>query len=198
MQNFVKPGTIVTFTAPAGGVVSGTAYLVGALLVIAQASAAAGAEFEGLVEGVVTLPKVGAQAWAEGVKVYWDNGNARCTTDATAGQLVGVAAVIVGADAGETTGTVRLNGAAPSASEGPQAAEADLVDNGGGVAADGTIAAITAPNLANWDGATVFPSANQGGAIGSALVELTNAVKELSTKQNALLAKLRAAGVIAT
>ena len=198
MRNYLKPGNTVTLTAPTGGVVSGTAYLIGALLVVAQASAAEGAEFEGLAEGVVTLPKVGSQAWTEGAKVYWDNGNARCTTDATAGQLIGVAAAAVGSGAGETTGTVRLNGVAPATAEGAQAAEADLTDNSGGAAADGTIAAVTAPNLATWDGATVFPAAVQGGAIADAIVSLTNAVTELAAKQNALLAKLRAAGIIAT
>jgi predicted RecA/RadA family phage recombinase len=39
MKNQKKTGRILTFTAPAGGVVSGGAYLIGGLLVVAQADA---------------------------------------------------------------------------------------------------------------------------------------------------------------
>ncbi len=115
---------------------------------------------------------------------------------------------------------------------------ADLTDSGGGAAADGTIAVVTAPtaltdsttgtpgttlaavtnpDMSDWDGATVFPSAAQATAIGAAVtslknsvaslaarqaedrtavVALTDAVKELSTKINAILASLRLGGAI--
>jgi predicted RecA/RadA family phage recombinase len=202
MNNYVQPGNTITLTAPSGGVVSGTAYQIGSLLVVAQTTADEGAKFEALVNGVVTLPKAASQAWTEGAKIYWNNsaaasGGQVCTTDATKGMLIGVAAAAVDDKATSTTGTVRLNGVAPAMSEGPQAAEADLVDSSGGAAANGTIEAVTAPNLENWDGAAVFPSAAQGASITAAVTALTNAVKELSTKQNATLAKLRAAGIIA-
>lgn len=71
-----------------------------------------------------------------------------------------------------------------------------LTDNSGGAAADGTIAVVTAPNLASWDGATIYPSAAQATAIIAAITALTNAVKELSTKQNALITSLTTAGVM--
>ncbi|PQO22050.1 hypothetical protein C2I36_14990, partial [Rhodobacteraceae bacterium WD3A24] len=58
------------------------------------------------------LPKVGSQAWTVGAKIYWDG--SACTTDDATGSnpLIGVAAAAVGSGADETTGRVRLNGAA--------------------------------------------------------------------------------------
>ncbi len=73
---------------------------------------------------------------------------------------------------------------------------ADLTDNGGGAAADGTIAVVTNPTLDDWDGATVFPSAAQATAINAAITALKAAVKELSTKTNAILASLRLGGAL--
>ena len=247
MQNFVKPGKTCTFIAPSGGVVSGTAYLIGALLVVACESADAAAEFEGMVEGIFVLPKTDSQAWTQGQKLYWNDAalptGQRCTNVATDGQLIGVASAAVAVTTGLVTGRVRLNGVAPSALEGPQAAEADLVDNSGGTTADGTIAVVTAPTAltdnsgggaadnivaavaatAGSCGGSTTPSAtNVDTAIATAvasivtgvnsnfkelattqianraaLVALTDAIKELSTKENALLAKLRIAGIIA-
>jgi predicted RecA/RadA family phage recombinase len=179
MQNYVKPGNIMTFTAPTGGVVSGTAYLIGSLLVVAQASAAEGAEFEGVVEGVVTLPKTDEQAWTEGQKIYWDAGNACCTNVATAGQLVGVAAAAVASTQGLVTGQVRLNGAAPATAEGPQA----------------TIAALT------MDAGIATATAN-GALVGSAgatpsQAEFNELAKEFAVKTNEIITALKAAGIVA-
>lgn len=262
--NFVKEGDILTFTAPTGGVVSGTAYLIGGILCVAMATVAETLEFEGRVAGVFTLPKANSQAWTEGQKIYWDDSAKVCTNVATAGQLIGVAAAEVAVTLGLITGQVRLNGGAPSALEGPQAAEIDLVDNSGGAAADGTIAVVTAPTALTDNGggtadatvlAMTIPAAltwhadienaaanaalvqssavnptkaefdelahelglkvnalnalalvmkdnfkevtTRQGENRAAIVALTDAVKELSTKQNALLAKLRIAGIIA-
>jgi predicted RecA/RadA family phage recombinase len=185
MQNYKQPGDILTFTAPTGGVVSGTAYLIGALLVVAQASADAGAEFEGLVEGVLTLPKPGSQAWAEGQKIYWNDaavgaGGQVCTSDATLGQLVGVATAAVGSGAGETTGTVRLNACAPATLEGPQTVIAALLMGTDVTAAtaNGTLAdsAAVNPTKANFD----------------------ENCKEFAVKINEIIAALKAAGIVAS
>lgn len=110
MINYVKPGEVVTRTAPVGGVVSGTAYLIGSLLVVATVTAAAGELFEGLTHGVVTLPKATGEAWTEGAKVYWDNTAKKITTTASGNTLVGVADAA--AASSDTTGNVRLDGVA--------------------------------------------------------------------------------------
>jgi hypothetical protein len=75
---------------------------------------------------------------------------------------------------------------------------ATLVDNSGGAAADGTIGAVTTftPSVA-WNGSSVFPSAADATAIAAAITALMAAVKELSTKQNAVLTSLKGAGLMA-
>lgn len=110
MQNYVQPGEIVEFTAPSGGVVSGTGVLIGSLVVIATVTAAQTVRFNGIVTGVVLHAKTSAQAWTEGVKLYWDNSAKVFTTSAGGNTLAGVAAVAAANPS--ATGYVRLDGAA--------------------------------------------------------------------------------------
>lgn len=115
MDNFVAPGHILTLTAPVGDVVSGRIYQINDLIVVATVSADAGDPFTALVgPAVVTHAKPGSEAWTEGVKLYWDDSEGLVTTDddTAANPLIGVAVAAVGSGADETTGTVRLDGAA--------------------------------------------------------------------------------------
>ena len=93
MKTYKQPGTVLTLTAPTGGVVSGTAYLVGGVIVIATETVAQTLPFAALVVGVVDVPKNADEAWTEGKKIYWDVADANFTDDADTGtnQLVGVA-----------------------------------------------------------------------------------------------------------
>lgn len=88
-KNFVQPGQVLTLTAPTGGVVSGNAYLIGALLCIALGTAAQGEQFEAQVTGVWRLPKTAAQAWTEGAAVYWNTTTKLATTTATGNTFIG-------------------------------------------------------------------------------------------------------------
>lgn len=108
-----QPGDVLTLTAPVGGVVSGGAYLVGGLFVIATTSAAAGLPFAGATVGVFTIPKAPGQAWAEGQPLFWDSAAGRCDLTPSAGLAVGAAAEA--AEAGATSGALRLAGAVPPA-----------------------------------------------------------------------------------
>lgn len=110
MRNYKQPGDVLTFTAPAGGVVSGGAYKIGQIVVVAAGDAIAGAPFSGKTTGVFELPKDVADATTEGQLLYWDAGNARVTTVATGSLLCGVS---VGATTATTTPIeVRLDGVA--------------------------------------------------------------------------------------
>jgi predicted RecA/RadA family phage recombinase len=111
-SNFTQPGIIVTLTAPTGGVVSGGVYQIGQLLVVAMADAAETLPFEGRTTGVFTVTKIGSQAWSEGDLVYWDDGNTRFTTVEAGHLLAGHAVAAVASGAGDTTGSVRLDGVA--------------------------------------------------------------------------------------
>jgi len=106
MINYVQPGDVCTFTAPVGGVVSGNAYLIGSLFVVAAISALAGEEFEGKINGVFNLPKA-AGALAEGAPAYWDNDAKVVTGTNTADRLIG--AITKAALAGDLRVNVRLN-----------------------------------------------------------------------------------------
>lgn len=184
MQNFKQPGKTLTFTAPSGGVVSGQPYLFGSILAVACVSVDAAAEFEGMVEGVFTLPKAGSQAWAVGQKIYWDDlaagsGGQVCTSDATKGQLIGVATAVVGSGSGEVTGDVRLNGSAPATAEGPQTVIAAL--------SMGTDVTASTANGSIEDSAAVNPTK----------VNFDTNCKEFAVKINEIIAALKAAGIVA-
>lgn len=93
METFVAPGNLQTFTAPGGGVVSGTGYQIGSQVVIATATVAAGSLFAGLVVGVCDLAKVPAEIWTENEKIYFDASAGLFTEDpdTATNPLVGVA-----------------------------------------------------------------------------------------------------------
>lgn len=110
MRNFVQTGDTVTFTAPTGGVVSGLAYLIGTILVVAAATVAQALPFEGATEGIFDLPKAATITPAEGALVYWDNSAHNVTTTATGNTRIGVCCVVPGAS--DATIRVRLNGCA--------------------------------------------------------------------------------------
>jgi predicted RecA/RadA family phage recombinase len=97
MKNYISPGKALTLTAPSGGVVSGTAYLIGGLLVVATVTAAEGALFAALSCGVVDLPKAAEDAFTEGEKVYWDNSAKKITDTSGGNTLIGVALAPVSA-----------------------------------------------------------------------------------------------------
>lgn len=108
MKNRLSSGDTMTFTAPGGGVTSGTPVLIGSILVIPEASAAAGAQFAGAATGVFTLAKTAGAAWAEGQVLYWDSATSSFTTapSATARRAGSAAAAAQSAD---TSGSVRLS-----------------------------------------------------------------------------------------
>lgn len=109
MKNYVQNRDKLNVAAPYE-LASGEGALLGSLFGVAQHDAANGADVALQLDGVVTLAKVGSQAWTVGARVYWDNSNKHCTTTASGNTLIGVATAAVGSGASLTTGTVRLNG----------------------------------------------------------------------------------------
>lgn len=107
MKNYVSSGAHfdVTLAAP---VTSGDLVTVGDLVGVAQSTGIAGATIALVRCGIFTLPKLEAQAWTVGQKVYWDSGNSRLTTVASGNRLVGVASAIAANPS--TTGEALLDG----------------------------------------------------------------------------------------
>lgn len=115
MKNFVQDGETLRLTAPSGDVVSGQAYLIGALVVVAQHDAAEGDPFSAFVgPGVISHAKAPSEAWSEGDPIYFDEGDGVFTTDSGEGgnPLAGVAVEAVADGAEDTIGKVRLDGVA--------------------------------------------------------------------------------------
>lgn len=219
MNNFIQPGETLTLTVDRN-VSSGGGFLKGSIFGVATGDVLDTEAGEFNTCGVYSLTKTSAQAWAVGDRIYWDDTNHRCDNVGTVGQLIGVATAVAANPS--STGYVKLNATVPSSSEGPQTAILDLTDNSGGATADGTIGAVTAPSaLTDSSGGTADGTISAVGATNSgdvsgtinnnfkefataqtanrtAIIALTDAVKELSTKQNALLAALRIAGIIST
>ena len=110
MKNYVQPGEVLELTAPSGGVLTSKAYKIGSLVVIATVDADQTDAFSALLVGVVEHAKVSAQAWTEGVKIYWDDSAKLFTTTSGGNTLVGVAAEVAANPS--ALGKVRLDGVA--------------------------------------------------------------------------------------
>lgn len=106
----IQRGNILDLVAPAGGVVSGTAYLIGTMLAVAQISAAAAAKFSGAVEGVHELPKESTADFSEGDIIFWDD--AAKEFDETAVGRFPVGTCVEAAGTGVLTVKVKLAGQA--------------------------------------------------------------------------------------
>ncbi len=91
MKSFVQKGETITLTAPYA-VASGAPFKVGAFVAVAVSTAALGVAVEGKTEGVFDLPKVSAQAWNVGDKIYWDDTAKLMTTVVGTNTLCGAAA----------------------------------------------------------------------------------------------------------
>jgi predicted RecA/RadA family phage recombinase len=109
-RTYIAAGDVLTLTAPTGGVVAGTAYLIGGMVVIAQETVAKTLPFDGYVTGVHSVTKADSQAWTEGAVIYWDNSAKNFTTTTTSNFRAGIAVEAVASTGGLTTGKVRLNG----------------------------------------------------------------------------------------
>ena len=106
MRNYIQPGKTITVPAPAD-VKSGDLVVVGDLFGVAEFSAAEGDPVEIATEGVYELPKVEAQAWTVGAKVFYVAADKVLTTDETDNLFIGHATEPVVNPSG--SGAVRLS-----------------------------------------------------------------------------------------
>ena len=107
--NFLQPGDVMDFVAPAAGVTQGVPVISGGLFIVPAATAASGVTYRGKVNGVFTLAKTTSEgALAEGQPAFWDVANARTTVDSSLGIPIGTHAA--SALTGDTTSRVRLTG----------------------------------------------------------------------------------------
>ena len=111
MKNFVARGDVIPFTA-AAALTGGQGLLLGGIFGVVADTVALGETAQLNLGGVYELAKAASQAWTVGAVVYWDDTNKVCTTTDSGNTKIGFAYAAVGNGAGETIGTVRLNGVA--------------------------------------------------------------------------------------
>jgi predicted RecA/RadA family phage recombinase len=121
--NYIHEGDVLDLTAPYA-VSSGDGAQVGSIFGVAINDLANGVAGPFARCGVFDLTALSTATGSQGVKAYWDDTNKRVDTDGTVGILIGV--LEVAKVNGDTTARVVLNEAVTDASEGPQAAEADI------------------------------------------------------------------------
>ncbi len=88
-KNYVQKGDTLRLTAPSGGVVSGSPYLIAGLMIVAAHDAAENETFEAHTVGVWEFTKVTADAPAEGAVAYLVDGTTNVSTSATAATQIG-------------------------------------------------------------------------------------------------------------
>lgn len=192
MKIFVQDGCVVTLVAPGGGVLSGHGYMIGSLFAVAENDADATKNFEGHTQGVFSLLKTAAQAWAQGDPIYYNIATKLLDNLPAVGPLIGVALEIAANPS--ASGTVKLNEAiVPVGNEGQQAAiaDVDLALNAGAVG-NGVTQAI--PDPAD---TPATADALRDDLVANALPAIRNNIADVGKKLNDTLAALRAAGVIA-
>lgn len=91
MRNYIMPGEHLTIVA-AAAITSGQLVVAGDIVGVAQGAAEIGESVVLVRRGVFELPKVDAQAWSVGAKVYWDAAAGVVTTDDAGNKLIGAAA----------------------------------------------------------------------------------------------------------
>lgn len=107
MKNFIARGETLEITAGAD-IASGAGVLVGATFGVAAGAIANGEKGIINLGGVYELPKVSAQAWSQGARIYWEAAESRCTTTVGSNTLIGIA--YEAALNPSANGKVRLNG----------------------------------------------------------------------------------------
>jgi predicted RecA/RadA family phage recombinase len=192
MRNYVQPGNVITLIAPAN-VSSGHGVLVGSMFGVAQFDALQNAEVECLVVGVVDIAKVSAQAWAAGDPIYWDDSAKLATTVAGANTLIGVAIEVAANPS--ATGRLRLNG--PPGLLNAIVEAAAVADLGGTLTGtvDGALADVAAIALSTAGGNT-YSDAAVNTAVNTAITSINLQLKEIQSKINVILARLRSTNVI--
>nr|WP_182312372.1 DUF2190 family protein [Comamonas testosteroni] len=112
MRNYVQPGNVIEVAAAAAAVAPGQVVVIGAILAIANGSAAAGESYNAIRGGVFELPKVGGAAFTQGQPLYWDATEGAFAGSGTpaAGDVTGAAVAWESAAQGATSALVLLPG----------------------------------------------------------------------------------------
>jgi len=202
-RNHIAPGNTVTVVLTSGqtGYASGEGYKVGSQLgvimsltrngqtVMNNAASAAGDQAVVALCGVWELPKASG-AFTVGQRLYWDNTELELTGTATGNTFAGFAFAAAASD--DTTAQVNLMGGDAAGDSGfAQAANVAALTGTLTGTVDGALADVAAVSTA---GGNTYSDA----AINTAITAVNLQLKELQTKQAAILTSLKNAGLMAS
>ncbi len=189
MENFVAEGKTMTVTAGAN-IASGDVVSIGSGWGIAVADILDTEEGTVNITGVYELTKKDGVAFTQGDLLYWDSDPGELTKTAADGSRIGVAYEDAASDA-VLAKVLLIVGVDDDPSELSQAAVvAELAGTLTGTV-DGTLADVAAVSTAG--GNTYADS-----AINTAITAINLQLKELQTTQNAVIAALKTANLMAT
>lgn len=195
MKVFVKEGKSVDYVNSGSAISSGDVVALGAAGVgVAIADIANGATGAVQVEGVFSLAKNTGETWAIGDRLYWDSGASEFTVTAGSNTLAGYAVEAAGSAA--TTGKIKLRELADS-EVGNLSQAANVAALGGSLTGttDGDLADVADIALSTSD---TYSDAAVNAAVNGAVADVNEQLKELLEKQNAVIAAMVAAGLMAS
>jgi len=88
MKNFQHQADTVEFTAPVGGTVSGQVYIIGAMVVVAVNTVAAGVRTVGARGGCYRLAEHAGEAVTGGEKAFWGDATKTVRNATAAGRFM--------------------------------------------------------------------------------------------------------------
>lgn len=106
MKNYIQPGKVMPFVAAAAAE-SGECVAIGAIIGISANKVAIGETLQLNIGGVYEVPKVSAEAWTIGQKLYRVTASGLISTSLTSAVACGVAAEAAANPS--ATGVVRFN-----------------------------------------------------------------------------------------
>ena len=149
--NYIQPGRIIDTVCPAA-VASGAVMIVGSGIRVALTAGAAAATIAASAEGVFSLAANPAEAWVDGIHLYWDGDNNWLT--AVAGAFVYAGCAARAHAAAETTAWLHLAQGAPGTSATTTAAPTTTAGATTTAAATTTEAATTTAAATTTEGET--------------------------------------------
>lgn len=188
MKTAVQVGDVLDYANGETAISSGDVVAIGEMIGVAIADIAANETGAVAIKGVISVTKVGSQAWSVGDKIFWDKTNLRFTKTASsdADTLAGYAVEAVGSGAGETTGKVLLIPGLGKKAAAVAALAGTLTGTTDGTLADVADIALSTSNT--------YTDAAVNAAVNTAIAAVNLQLKELQTTLNAALASLKAAG----
>ena len=188
--NYIQEGNEVFYTNSGAAIASGDVVpMTNRCGVALEAIAASTGTGRVQLDGVWKVTKKTGEAWAMGEALYWDASPGEATTTASGNTPLGWA--FAAAESADATGRAQLAGKFVQGEAAVQAALAGTLTG----TVDGTLADVAAIALSTTN---TYTDAAVNSAVNTAITSVNLQLKELQTVLNAVISKLKAAGLMAS